>query len=105
MPIREAPIYGRPHHVIRVWQLCEASGSYFLFSLDYRSGDPLNSCDIVFFDSERHLLLDSDGQLWLIPPRRLLLPRLLRPNPRYCRAHVTGEAQARHSSADVKGAV
>lgn len=67
MPIREASIYGRPDHVLRVWQLREASGSYFLFGLDYRSGDPLNSCDIAFFDSERHLLLDTDGQIWLIP--------------------------------------
>lgn len=67
MSIQEAPILGRPNHKVRVWQLRENGGAHFLFGLDYISGDPISSCEIAFFDSERQLLLDVDGEIWLIP--------------------------------------
>lgn len=74
MALIEAAIYARPNHVLKTWQVRESDDRYFVSGLDYRRGDPLASSIIRFFDSERCLMLDDDGQVWLLSDRDFYYP-------------------------------
>lgn len=67
MPLREAPIYRRPDHVLYEWYVREfTNGVSTVLGFDYRTHDILCSSNIEFLDSENAVVLDSDGVVWLL---------------------------------------
>jgi hypothetical protein len=67
VPLREAPIYRRPDHVLYEWYVREfTNGVSTVLGFDYRTHDMLCSSNIEFFDSENAVVLDSEGVVWLL---------------------------------------
>lgn len=73
MSLTEAIIYRQPDYVLRSWQVgvlrIGLGSTYVVRGFDCRDGDAMESGVIRFFDSERQLMLDVEGVVWLIPAR------------------------------------
>jgi hypothetical protein len=73
--MREVHIDAEPHHSLRGWQAFRIGDSIVLSgreAADHGPFEEMGSRAIEFFDSERAICMDANGDLWHIPANQVM---------------------------------